>query len=116
MGSLMPWGAGVRCSWVAVFKSVLMIASPTLLSNPGSGQCDQLGKGLFLLATGPVAGFRHFCNLDLLQHVLDALVHLAQRLADCAALGLVALAAHCDGRRNKERSINGADRLIRGNI
>src|SRR5579864_5800868 len=105
MGSLMPSGAGVRCSWVAVFKSILMLLSPTSFSKnlvsqmSRSAQRDQLRQRLLRLRCGLALG--HVCNLDVLQHFLDALIHLAQRLADRAALGLIALAAHRDARRDK---------------
>src|SRR5579864_333849 len=118
MGSLMPSGAWVRCSRVAVFISVLMVAVSYLVLNPGclpSGQRDELRKSFLRLAAS-VACFRHFCNLDLLQHFFDALIHLAQGLANRAALGLVALAAHRDAGSDEQWPINGPYHFIGGNL
>src|SRR6266404_2053904 len=122
MGSLMPSGAGVRCSWVAVFNSVLMIALSCLaFSNPGSfesgsAQIDQLGQTLPGLAVRCVAVFRHLCNLDAFQHFLDALVYLAQGLADRAALGLVAFSAYGDACGDEQGAVDRPDYLVRRNL
>src|SRR2546429_1229557 len=111
MGNLMPSGAAVRCSWVAVFRSVLIVASllPSCV-NPGSAQRYQLGDRLLRL--GRIITFCHLRNLDALEHVLNALVHLAQRLADRAALGLITFAAYRNASRDEQRPIDGSNHFV----
>src|ERR1700751_999490 len=120
MGSLMPSGAWVRCSWVAVLISVLMVAfSYLVLKSWGrcrSGQRDQFCESFLRITAGSFAYFRHFRDLDLLQHFLNALVHLAQGLTNGAALGLVALTANRDAGGDEQRPVDGSYHFIRGNL
>ena len=59
--------------------------------------------------------FLHLGNLDVLQHLLDAFIHFAQRLAHRAAVALAAFPAHRHARRNEQRAINRLDHLKRRN-
>src|ERR1700733_14185790 len=102
MGSLMPFGAMWSSLpfvlWVAVFTLVLMI--PFLLQVPSKllrkrHQIRWLSRfGLFDFDR--LRLFIHLRDFDVLEHLLDALIHLAQRLANRAAVALIALAAHGD--------------------
>src|SRR6266404_1744790 len=114
----MPFGVA-RCSfsWVAggaVFTSVLMIA--VLLSllparrRPPSNNRYQFRR---LLDLNRFRLFSHMRYFDSLQYLLDAFIHLAQRLANCAAIGLVALTSHRNARRNEQRPINRLDHFKR---
>src|SRR5215472_37931 len=106
MGSFTPSGAWVRCSWVNIFTSVLIIASPafSLVRIRASRERDQLRQNF--LATFFVGVLRHLCDLDAPQNLLDALIHLAQRLANRATLSLIALPAHRDARGDEQRAID----------
>src|SRR5277367_176809 len=53
--------------------------------------------------------FPHMRNLDALEHRLDAVIHLAQRLADVAPIALATLPANGDTRRDKQRTVDGLD-------
>src|ERR1700756_4513633 len=116
MGKVTPSGAAVRCSCVTGFKSVvLMMASPTAM-RAGLQQCDQVSQALFRLAVHRLWGFFHFCNLDAPKNLFDALVYLPQRLTNGAALALAALAPHRDAGRNEQRTIDGANHFVSGNL
>src|SRR5229473_6967609 len=110
MGSLTPLG-DVRCpmSWlvgVAVFTSVLMITCLLKRALRNRYQLRRL-SGLRLIHTDNFQFFLHLRNFDVLQHLLDAFIHLAQRLANCASIGLIAFAANGYARSNEQRAVNG---------
>src|SRR5208283_1003291 len=105
---------------VAVFTSVLMI---TLLLQPLKGSFAFLRNRYQLCRLADrrllyFDGFRlffHLRDLDVLQYLLDALVHFAERLANGAAVALATLAAHRHARRDEQRSIDGLDHFEGGN-
>src|SRR6266550_8090536 len=123
----MPF-ALARCavSWVAgvaVFTSVLMIAFlltrllarcsryPVRYRYPSTNRY-QIRRFLDL---NHLRLFSHVRDLDPLQHLLDAFIYLAQRLANRAAISLIAFAADCNARGNEQRPINRLDHFERRN-
>src|SRR5882757_3111792 len=116
----MPFGV-VRCSvsWVAggaVFTSVLMIAVLLSLLLPFAG--DPLNNRYQfrrLLDLNRFRLFSHMRYFDSLQYLLDAFIHLAQRLSNRAAIRLVALATHRNARRNEQWAVNRLNHFKRRN-
>src|SRR5271166_1600746 len=110
MGSLIPFEE-VCCplpscllAGVAVFTSALMITfSLKVLRN------RYQFRRLLVFLFGYVENFRLFFHLrdfDVFQNLFDALIHLAQRLADGAAIALIAFAPYRDARSNEQRAVN----------
>ena len=71
----------------------------------GSADGHQIGR-LRSVTSGFFRLFAHVRNLDPLQYRLDALVHLAQRFANVAAVALVAFAAHRDAGGDEQRTVD----------
>ena len=53
--------------------------------------------------------FAHVRNFDALQNCFNAVVHFSQRLADVAAVALVALSADGDAGSDEQRAVDGAN-------
>src|ERR1700730_14534763 len=110
MGSFTPFASGwcaVVCAW-GILTSVLIDCSPTLISLldeslilKGSGDRDQISRFSWSLGPAFFHFFPHMRNLDAPQDCFDALVHLAQGLANIAPIGLVALSANGDAGGDK---------------
>src|SRR5260370_41912932 len=58
--------------------------------------------------------FAHLRNRDRAEHLQDALVNPAERLANRAVRGLAAFAGIGDARSNQQRPVNRADDVERG--
>src|ERR1700675_1979711 len=110
MGSFTPFASGWRAYVCAcgILTSVLLDCSPAsiilldvslILSE--SGDRDQISRFSWSLGARIFRFFPHMRNLDAPQHCFYALVHLAQRLANIAAIGLVALSANGDTGGNE---------------
>src|ERR1700687_4737932 len=105
MGSFTPFASGwcaVVCAW-GILTSVLIDCSPALiiildesLILKGSGDRYQISRFSWSFSPRIFRFFPHMRDLDAPQHCFYALVHLAQRLAYVAPIGLVALSANGD--------------------
>src|ERR1700687_5252546 len=110
MGSFTPFASGwcaVVCAW-GILTSVLIDCSPAsiiLLDESlilkGSGDRDQISRFSWSLGASIFRFFPHMRNLDSPQHCFYALVDLAQRFANIATIGLVALSANGDAGGNE---------------
>src|SRR5580700_8276028 len=104
------WSLAVSC-W---FFALLSCYFDELRSLRGSGDRNQFRR-FRLLGGSFFRFFAHVRNLDAFQHGFNALIHLAQRLADVAAVALIALPANRDAGGDEQRAIDGLNHFKSGN-
>src|SRR5947209_17685319 len=119
MGSFTPFPllAWVWVSGWGIFTSVLILRLlPVCVSLIFRSTCGRFDSGLTyrdqLSGLGRSCShlfglFAHVRNLYALQNRFDAFIHLAQRLANVAAVTLIALPADGHARGDKQRAVNG---------